>query len=62
MDERMLISFLVWIEENSYHRYKDGTWFTSKGRTSIHNLTKFYKHEEFVNLFLSQYEEEEYHM
>lgn len=42
-----MIDLLIWIKENNYVRYKDGTWY-SPGK---HPNTKYYTEEQLIELY-----------
>ena len=47
--------FLVWLKENNFHLYKDGTWFTTSERPyMLDKQRKFYTDDELVALYLKQ--------
>ena len=47
-----MINFLIWLKENQFHLYKDGTWYTTKEKPYVQGINrKFYKDNEFVELY-----------
>ena len=55
MDTKTLTAFLVWIKDNGYHRYHDGTYYNNKKIRDAKYPTKFWKPEELAGLFIEQY-------
>jgi hypothetical protein len=44
--------FLVWLKENYWHQYKDGTWYTIKERAYMRGQPrKFYSDDEVIELY-----------
>ena len=51
----MMIEFLQWLEDNHWHRYKDGTYYTTSEQHYIHGKQrKFYTKEELVDKFKTE--------
>jgi hypothetical protein len=47
-----IVTFLVWIKENNFYQYKDGTWYTTKEKPYVKGeQRKFYTDEQLINLF-----------
>jgi len=47
-----IVTFLVWIKENNFYQYKDGTWYTTKEKPYVRGeQRKFYTDEQLINLF-----------
>ena len=47
-----IVTFLVWIKENHFHQYKDGTWYTTTERPYVRGeQRKFYTDEQLIKLF-----------
>lgn len=47
-----IVKFLVWIKENKFHQYKDGTWYTTNERPYIKGQQrKYYTDEQLIQLF-----------
>ena len=47
-----MIDFLQWLEDNHWHMYKDGTYYSTNERPYIQgNQRKFYTKDELVELF-----------
>jgi hypothetical protein len=47
-----MVTFLVWIKENNFYQYKDGTWYTTKEKPYVRGeQRKFYTDEQLINLF-----------
>jgi hypothetical protein len=47
-----MIEFLKWLEDNHWHQYKDGTWYTTQERPYVKGISrKFYTKEELVGIF-----------
>lgn len=47
-----MLEFLQWLEDNQFHRYKDGTYYTTSQQYYIHGKQrKFYTKEELVRIF-----------
>jgi hypothetical protein len=45
----MLIEFLQWLEDNQWHRYKDGTYYSTSPDQYVHGTQrKFYTKEELI--------------
>ena len=55
MDSTTLVAFLVWIKNNGYHRYHDGTYYTNRKIRDAKYPTKFWKPKELVDIFMEQY-------
>lgn len=52
MEKQNKIDFLVWLKENHWYVYKDGTWFTSKDHPYIDGKPrKFYTEEQVIKLY-----------
>jgi hypothetical protein len=50
-----MIEFLQWLEDNQWHRYKDGTYYTTSQQYYIHGKQrKFYTKEELVDKFKTE--------
>ena len=44
---------LVWLKENQFYQYKDGTWYTTKERPYIQGKTrKYYTDDEVEEMYL----------
>jgi hypothetical protein len=44
--------FLVWLKENHWHQYKDGTWYTIKERAYMRGQPRrFYSDDEVIELY-----------
>ena len=47
-----MIEFLQWLEDNHWHMYKDGTWYTTTERPYVKGSSrKYYTKEELVGIF-----------
>lgn len=45
--------FLVWLKDNKFHQYKDGTWYTTNERPYLKGQQrKYYTEAEVVELFM----------
>lgn len=52
IEKQNKIDFLVWLKENHWHVYKDGTWFTSKDHAYIEGKPrKFYTEEQVIKKY-----------
>jgi tRNA G10 N-methylase Trm11 len=52
MEKQNKIDFLVWLKENHWHVYKDGTWFTSKDHAYMNGKPrKFYTEEQLIEKY-----------
>ena len=50
--ESLYLDFLQWLEDNQWHRYKDGTYYSTSPDHYVHGTQrKFYTKEELVRLF-----------
>lgn len=48
-----MIEFLQWLEDNQWHRYKDGTWYTTQEQPYIQGKQrKFYSKQEVREKFI----------
>jgi len=48
-----MVEFLEWLKENSWHAYKDGSWYSLNEKEYIHNKPrKYYNEEEVVEAFI----------
>lgn len=48
-----MIEFLQWLEDNQWHQYKDGTWYTTKERPYVKGSSrKYYTKEELIEKFI----------
>jgi hypothetical protein len=52
VEKQNKIDFLVWLKENHWHVYKDGTWFTSKDHAYMNGKPrKFYTEEQVIQKY-----------
>jgi hypothetical protein len=50
----MMIEFLQWLEDNHWHQYKDGTWYTTQERPYVKVFSrKYYTKQELIEKFKS---------
>ena len=51
--KEQLIELLVWLKDNKFHQYKEGTWYTINERPYVLvKNRKFYTEEQVIKLFL----------
>jgi hypothetical protein len=44
--------FLIWLKENHWHLYKDGTWYTTSERSYMQGKQrKYYTEDEVIELY-----------
>ena len=47
-----MVEFLQWLEDNHWHKYKDGTYYTTNERPYVKGISrKYYTKEELVGIF-----------
>lgn len=50
-----MIELLVWLKENNWHVYKDGSWYCLNEKDYIHGKSrKYYTEQQVVNKFKTQ--------
>ena len=48
-----MIEFLQWLEDNQWHRYKDGTYYSTSPDQYVHGTQrKFYTKEKLIENFI----------
>jgi hypothetical protein len=44
--------FLIWLKENHFHLYKDGTWYSTNERPYLNGKNrKYYTDDELIKLY-----------
>lgn len=50
-----MVNFLVWMKDNHFYQYKDGTWYTTNERNYVYGKPrKYYTEEEVIELFMNK--------